>query len=183
MASFGGYLTTKQRGELHAAILGYLSENDSFSETAAAFRREAGLNAEESAEKKGVLVKKWTSVVRLSKQVQDLQKRAEAAESIVKTARLQDEGDGGGSAADTGAAGAVSRGEFILQPAGSLIEMPCVHMRYAPSPSSEKRVASLIPSNQPHIISLTGHRDSVTVRGRSHSPPFHSSSMHSCQPH
>ena len=92
------FLTAKQRSDLHGAVLDYLSSESRFSDSAAAFRREAGLSQEgndATSRECGQLVRKWTSIVRLSRQVQDLQKRAEAAELIVKSARLQDGGVSG----------------------------------------------------------------------------------------
>ncbi len=68
----------------HAAILDYLLESGQFPDTAAAMQREAGLGlgaASSSSEaaggsssssisgSKGLLEKKWTSVVRLQKKV------------------------------------------------------------------------------------------------------------------
>jgi len=70
-------LTTKQKEELHTAILEYLIKND-FSETANIFRQEAGAAEPDegtSSIKKDLLEKKWTSVVRLKKQVMELEKQ------------------------------------------------------------------------------------------------------------
>jgi|MDSY01.2.fsa_nt_gb hypothetical protein len=136
------FLTAKQRSDLHGAILDYLSSESRFSDSAAAFRREAGLSQEgndATSRECGQLVRKWTSIVRLSRQVQDLQKRAEAAELIVKSARLQDGGVSGVSRGRGDAGGGAGSG--------------------------------VIPSSQPHLVSLTGHRDSIMVWKRSFYAP------------
>ena len=68
-------LTSKSREELHAAILEYLL-NNKFNLTADAFRQEACLDSEEpqSPGMKNILEMKWTSVVRLKKQIMEMEK-------------------------------------------------------------------------------------------------------------
>lgn len=69
-------LTSKQKDELHTAILEYLIKNN-FEQAAEAFRHESGASEPDqgaSSIKKDLLEKKWTSVVRLKKQVMELEK-------------------------------------------------------------------------------------------------------------
>lgn len=69
-------LTSKQKEELNTAILEYLMKNG-FHEAAQAFMRQAGLQPPQgdvSSLKRDLLEKKWTSVVRLKKQVMELEK-------------------------------------------------------------------------------------------------------------
>lgn len=71
-------LTTKQKEELHTAILEYLIKGG-FPQTAEAFRNESGASEPDegtSSIKRDLLEKKWTSVVRLKKQVMELEKQA-----------------------------------------------------------------------------------------------------------
>uniref|UniRef100_A0A7S2G0G9 PAC1-like LisH-like dimerisation domain-containing protein n=2 Tax=Octactis speculum TaxID=3111310 RepID=A0A7S2G0G9_9STRA len=78
------HLTTRQRNELNAAILDYLSSNSQFSNAYEVFKEEAGLSEAPPAtgREQGLLVKKWNSVIRLSKQVSDLKvKMAQMVES------------------------------------------------------------------------------------------------------
>jgi len=70
-------LTTKQKDELNQAILEYLMKNR-FDGAAQAFCDEAGVQPPETevpSMKKDLLEKKWTSVVRLKKQVMELEKQ------------------------------------------------------------------------------------------------------------
>lgn len=74
-------LTERQRGELNAAILEYLlSQADTFPATAAAFKEEAKL-PDVSESGKGLLEKKWTSVVRLQRKVMELEAKLEGLKS------------------------------------------------------------------------------------------------------
>ena len=50
-------------------MLDYFASNPAFSDTAAAFQREAEIEGPPSDRAKGLLAKKWTTIVRLSKQV------------------------------------------------------------------------------------------------------------------
>lgn len=70
-------LTDRQRVELNGAILDYLfSQGDKFAKTMEQFKLEAGLS--DAAEPgKGLLEKKWTSVVRLQKRVMELEAKVE----------------------------------------------------------------------------------------------------------
>lgn len=70
-------LTDRQRAELNHAILDYLSaQGDKFGETIDKFRKEAGLENELELGK-GLLEKKWTSVIRLQKRVLELETKVE----------------------------------------------------------------------------------------------------------
>jgi platelet-activating factor acetylhydrolase IB subunit alpha len=70
-------LTDRQRTELNHAILDYLNaQGDKFSQTVANFKAEASLG-EEVELGKGVLEKKWTSVLRLQKKVLELEAKIE----------------------------------------------------------------------------------------------------------
>ena len=67
-------LTTKQKDELNVAILEYLIKHG-YAQAASAFSLETGLDAGSSAAKmKDILEKKWTSIVKLTKQKMDLEK-------------------------------------------------------------------------------------------------------------
>jgi platelet-activating factor acetylhydrolase IB subunit alpha len=73
-------LTDKQKHELHLAIFDYLSSESHgglFSNTVAAFQQDSGVTPEilASASGKGMLEKKWTSVIRLQKKVREEQIR------------------------------------------------------------------------------------------------------------
>ena len=50
-------------------MLEYLLDNGSFPETVASLKREASLDISDGSKSKGILEKKWTSVVRLQKKV------------------------------------------------------------------------------------------------------------------
>ena len=67
-------LTDKQKHELHLAIFDYLSSEahgGQFTDTLQSFQQECGIDTEvlESSKGKGMLEKKWTSVIRLQKKV------------------------------------------------------------------------------------------------------------------
>jgi hypothetical protein len=67
-------LTDKQKHELHLAIFDYLSAEShggAFANTVAAFQQDCGVAPEAlaTASGKGMLEKKWTSVIRLQKKV------------------------------------------------------------------------------------------------------------------
>lgn len=67
-------LTDKQKHELHTAIFDYLSSEahgDAFANTLKAFEQESGISSDVLAASsgKGMLEKKWTSVIRLQKKV------------------------------------------------------------------------------------------------------------------
>jgi platelet-activating factor acetylhydrolase IB subunit alpha len=71
-------LTEKQRADLDAAVLDYLSSRgEEFAEAAAAFA--AASQAIATAGSAGMLEKKWTSVVRLQRKVMDLEAALAAA--------------------------------------------------------------------------------------------------------
>lgn len=70
-------LTDRQRQELNTAILDYLfSQGDKYLKTIEQFKSEAGL-ADLSEPGKGLLEKKWTSVIRLQKRVMELESKVE----------------------------------------------------------------------------------------------------------
>lgn len=71
-------LTDRQKTDLHNAILEYLtSQGDKFSNTIKAFKEEA--NPVEIVENsRGLLEKKWTSVIRLQKKIMELESKLES---------------------------------------------------------------------------------------------------------
>ena len=74
-------LSSKQKAELHRAILEYMS-SAGFQESSRVFAGEAGLEYDGGSDAPlggGVLEKKWTSVLRLQKKVQQLR----GAESVM----------------------------------------------------------------------------------------------------
>ena len=75
-------LNDRQRDELHNALLEYLLGRDEFAEAATVFQRAAGIAAPPAAAApgRGLLEKKWTSVVRLQKKVMDLEAQLAQAE-------------------------------------------------------------------------------------------------------
>lgn len=75
MASFS--LTDRQKNELNIAIFEYLvSHGDRFKETSEMFRQEAAISLDVEVGK-GVLEKKWTSVIRLQKRLLELEAKVE----------------------------------------------------------------------------------------------------------
>ena len=90
-------LTERQRADLHAAVLEYLiCSGPGFAASAQAFRRDAGLDTEPPPEaNKGILEKKWTSIVRLQKRVMELESRTAELEQALKNGP----GVGGGGGA------------------------------------------------------------------------------------
>eukprot|EP00735_Rhodelphis_limneticus_P001613 TRINITY_DN1225_c0_g1::TRINITY_DN1225_c0_g1_i1::g.26866::m.26866 TRINITY_DN1225_c0_g1::TRINITY_DN1225_c0_g1_i1::g.26866 ORF type:complete len:423 (-),score=26.81,sp/D3BUN1/LIS1_POLPP/51.64/8e-148,WD40/PF00400.27/4.2e-11,WD40/PF00400.27/3.7e-10,WD40/PF00400.27/1.2e-10,WD40/PF00400.27/1.6e-10,WD40/PF00400.27/3.5e-11,WD40/PF00400.27/3e-08,WD40/PF00400.27/1.5e-08,Nup160/PF11715.3/2.9,Nup160/PF11715.3/0.009,Nup160/PF11715.3/5.1e-05,Nup160/PF11715.3/1.3,Nup160/PF11715.3/0.0082,Nucleoporin_N/PF08801.6/ len=79
-------LTTKQKEELHTAILGYLT-SAGLSETASIFQQEAGNPQLPPPEQRDLLEKKWTSVVRLQKRVMELETKIKQMEEEGVVAR------------------------------------------------------------------------------------------------
>lgn len=79
-------LTTRQRTELTAAMVGYLEGNGPAMATSAAnFRREAGLPADGaplSPAAKGGLEKKWSTIAALNKSIADLEEKVQMLEAI-----------------------------------------------------------------------------------------------------
>lgn len=72
-------LTEKQKKELHQAILEYfIAEGPAFSKTVTALKEEVDLT-DFTDSSKGLLEKKWTSVVRLQKKVMELEAKLSAA--------------------------------------------------------------------------------------------------------
>jgi platelet-activating factor acetylhydrolase IB subunit alpha len=70
-------LTDRQRQELNSSILDYMSsQGDKYLKTIASFKLESGI-AELAEPGKGLLEKKWTSVVRLQKRVMELEAKVE----------------------------------------------------------------------------------------------------------
>ncbi|KAI1741807.1 nuclear distribution protein pac-1a [Xylaria scruposa] len=83
-------LTSRQAEELHKSIIAYLTANK-LTATATSLRAELNLDENEfdaaTAEKyKGLLEKKWTSVVRLQKKIMDLESRNAALQSELDSA-------------------------------------------------------------------------------------------------
>ena len=69
-------LTTKQKEELHTAILEYLQKN--YPQSAEVFQEESSAEPPDpnaGSMKRDLLEKKWTSVVRLKKQTIELEKQ------------------------------------------------------------------------------------------------------------
>jgi len=75
-------LANKSKRELHQAILDYLLQND-FADSAEAFQRESNTEPASSAE--GILVKKWTSVLRQQKKILELENKVKQLESELST--------------------------------------------------------------------------------------------------
>jgi platelet-activating factor acetylhydrolase IB subunit alpha len=71
----------------HQAMVEYLEESGLFPESVAALKREARIEAVPAAANKGMLEKKWTSVVRLQKKVMELEAKLAAA-GTAPSARL-----------------------------------------------------------------------------------------------
>ena len=72
-------ITERQKKDLHTAILEYLlSEKEEFPRSIEVFKEEAKIDTEPDLTK-CILVKKWTSVVRLQKQVLELQAKLDLA--------------------------------------------------------------------------------------------------------
>jgi len=72
-------LTSKQRSELHGAIADYMRSNN-FDSALAEFSKNAGLEDDASGKGTDLLEKKWTSVVRLQKKINDLEAKVEQLE-------------------------------------------------------------------------------------------------------
>ena len=82
-------LTTKQKDELHTAILEYLLKN--FPQSAAVFQDESQAEPPEpnaSSMKTDLLEKKWTSVVRLKKQTIELEKQIKQLKDDLENSRF-----------------------------------------------------------------------------------------------
>eukprot|EP00741_Cyanophora_paradoxa_P001341 tig00000480_g1297.t1 len=76
-------LTTKQKDELHRAMLDYL-RGAGFAATAEQLKQEAGVDYDDGVS--GLLEKKWTSVVRLQKKIMDLEAKVEQLTEDLKSA-------------------------------------------------------------------------------------------------
>jgi len=72
-------LSNKQKRDLHQAILDYLEQND-YEDAAEAFRRESNTEPAPSSSS-GMLVKKWTSVLRQQKKILELENQLELMQS------------------------------------------------------------------------------------------------------
>ena len=125
-------------------MLDYL-ESQAFSDAAAAFQREAALDAAAAAggRGKGLLVKKWTTIVRLSKQVADLEKRAQVAEAAAVEA----------AAAAAAAASAAHQSGDQASGGGEAS---------GARPRAHGGTRMLPVSGKTHLVALKGHRDTVT---------------------
>lgn len=70
--------TNKQKEELNSAVLEYLVKHN-YSKAAEAFQEEAGVEntdvSDGGSKRKDLLEKKWTSIVKLTKQKMDLEKQ------------------------------------------------------------------------------------------------------------
>jgi platelet-activating factor acetylhydrolase IB subunit alpha len=88
-------LTERQRSELNAAIYEYLtSQSGTFAKSAEAFKEEAKMTDAAEPASKGLLEKKWTSVVRLQRKVLELEAKVESMKSRVMPAAEGDAGAG-----------------------------------------------------------------------------------------
>lgn len=82
-------LTDKQRTELHQAMLDYMT-TQGYAGAIEAFAAEANVGAELPDKTKGLLEKKWTSVIRLQKKVMDLEaKLGDAVEEISQPVKMR----------------------------------------------------------------------------------------------
>ncbi|CAM9416594.1 unnamed protein product [Choristocarpus tenellus] len=91
-------LTAKQRHEMHLGILEYiLSQGEGFADAARVFAGAAGLEGATVVDGKGLLEKKWTSVVRLQRKVMDLEARLEQSEQDLRNGVRPGRGKGDGS--------------------------------------------------------------------------------------
>jgi len=72
-------LTKKQKDELHKAIADYL-QSEGFESTLAEFSKEAGVAQGGNGSNQNLLEKKWTSVVRLQKKINELEAKVEQLE-------------------------------------------------------------------------------------------------------
>lgn len=71
-------LTERQKQELNSAILDYLiSQGDKFASSVESFKKDANIASVGADAGKGLLEKKWTSVVRLQKRVMELEAKVE----------------------------------------------------------------------------------------------------------
>eukprot|EP01038_Epipyxis_sp_PR26KG_P006659 gene6659-9140_t len=79
-------LTERQRGELNLSILEYLiSQGDKYAATIENFKQESNITPEQLASMevgKGLLEKKWTSVIRLQKRIFELETKIESQKSM-----------------------------------------------------------------------------------------------------
>eukprot|EP00752_Nemacystus_decipiens_P013452 g11914.t1 len=80
-------LTQKQRHDMHVGMLEYMrAQGGEFAEAAGAFASAAGLEDSTGNEGfRGLLEKKWTSVVRLQRKVMDLEARLDQAQEDLKS--------------------------------------------------------------------------------------------------
>jgi len=79
-------LSQRQRDELNKAVAEYLSASG-YAEALEAFKREADMPGDTDKKFAGLLEKKWTSVIRLQKKVNELEaKLAEAEKEFVSGA-------------------------------------------------------------------------------------------------
>jgi len=85
-------LTSKQKEELHRSILDYLEANG-FQDSFQAFQKETSLDV--APDKKGLLEKKWISVIRLQKKIMSLENRVQQLEEEATThnGRKKNKGD------------------------------------------------------------------------------------------
>ena len=90
-------LTPKQKEELNMAIHEYMLKNN-FVASAQNFQEEAGLDTSTSASTfKDILEKKWTSLVKLKRQVMDLEKQTKLyqEQSLCERCGAGNKGQGG----------------------------------------------------------------------------------------
>lgn len=146
-------LNDRQRDELHNALLEYLLGRDEFAEAATVFQRAAGIAAPPAAAApgRGLLEKKWTSVVRLQKKVMDLE--AQLAQAERDPARSSKPGHAPG--AFNGASQGASSVRLARRPTWCCA---CARARAGGSAASGTRLLPRAPAQS----ELAGHRSLVT---------------------
>ena len=140
---------------MHAAVLDYLvSSGEGFAASAQAFRREAGLGSEAPAEaSKGILEKKWTSIVRLQKRVMELESRTAELEQALKNG-------GGGGGGGGGAVGGVLT--FVRDGAGGGADGRLLPRPPAKATMTHHRAPiSCIAVHPVYTLAATGSEDST----------------------
>ena len=82
-------LSERQQKELHVSMIEYLREMN-FNQAADALAKEAAVQAEDHEDKhKGLLERKWTTVTKLQKKVQELTKALEEAQQEARVPRAR----------------------------------------------------------------------------------------------
>jgi WD domain, G-beta repeat len=166
-------LTERQKKELNVAIWEYLlAEGGTFARTVEAFKDEAQLGAGEVPDlSRCLLEKKWTSVVRLQKQVLDLQAKLEAASALGGAAGRPGAGLDAGSSGSSAGGGSsdrlLPRGPAKATLAGhrAPVTAVAVHPRYSlvASASEDTTVKVWDYETAQYERTLKGHTGAVTA--------------------